>query len=251
MRAATAAGLELVNLGGGDDGDAAPGRPVVDLAPHRRADADLDHPARLDQPFFDGVVEHRTVAVALSERVGPGIDMGIEVDERCRPVAPAQRAQQRQGDAVVAAQRDQVREPGGGFLDQRQAGRNVPQREAEIADVGERQRRRIDPVVGMRAVHQHPAGGADGRRTEPGAAAVGGAEIERNPGDADRRVALAARDAEERRRDGVGGRRRHGATEGMAKRNTAAETAQVQSPVAAPSAEAVIDRLSTMRSLNS
>ena len=251
MRAATAAGLELVNVGGGEDGDAALDRPVVNLAPHGRADADLDHPARLEQPFFDGVIKHRAVTIALAESVGPGIDMGIEVDERRRPAASAERAQQRQGDAVVATQCDEVRNAGGGFLDQRQAGRDVPQRDGEITDVGERQRRRIDPVVGIRAVHQHPAGRADRRRAEPGAAAVRGADIERNTGDADRRVAIPARDAEERRRDGVGGRCLHGVLGGMAKRKTAAETAQVQSPLAAPSADAVIERLSTMRSLNS
>src|SRR5258708_38898908 len=104
----------------------------------------------------------------------------------------------------------------------------------------------------MRAVHQHPARLPDRRRAEPGAAAVGGAEIERNAGDTDRRVAIPAFDAEKCRRDGVGGRRRHGCcATGIAKRNTAAETAQVQSPLGAPSAAAVMERLSTMRSLNS
>jgi hypothetical protein len=53
------------------------------------------------------------------------------------------------------------------------------------------------------------------------------------------------------RRDGVGGKRRHDATGGAENRNTAAATAQVQSRLAAPSAEAVIERPSTMRSLNS
>src|ERR1700675_1617451 len=73
-------GARRVNVGGGDDGDAALDRPVVNLASHGRADADLDHPARLDQPLFDGVIEHRAVTIALAESVGPGIDMGIEVD---------------------------------------------------------------------------------------------------------------------------------------------------------------------------
>ncbi len=252
MRAATAAGLELVDLRGGDDGDAAFDRPVVNLALHGRADADLDHPARLEQAFLDGVVEHRAVTVALAERVGPGVDMGIEVNERYRSVAPAQGAQQGQGDAVVAAQRHQMLEPERGFLDPRQAGRDVPQGDREVTDVGERQSRRIDPVDGMRAVHQHPARLPDRRRAEPGAAAVGGAEIERNAGDADRGVAIPSFDAEEGRRDGVGRRCRHGGvTGGIAKRNTAAATAQVQSPLGAPSAAAVIERLSTMRSLSS
>jgi hypothetical protein len=56
---------------------------------------------------------------------------------------------------------------------------------------------------------------------------------------------LQLRSEVQRRRDGVCGKRRHDATGGAENRNTAAATAQVQSPLAAPSAEAVIDRLST------
>src|SRR3984893_2179382 len=102
----------------------------------------------------------------------------------------------------------------------------------------------------MRAIGQHPARLADRRWSEPGAAAVGGAEIERNAGDADRRAAIMARDAEECRRNRVGSRGRHEVPgRGSANRNTAAATAQVQSPPRAPSVAAVIERLSTMRSL--
>ena len=64
-------------------------------------------------------------------------------------------------------------------------------------------------------------------------------------------AAVAALDAEKGRRDGVGRGHRHDWAGGSANRNTAAATAQVQSPLAAPSAAAVIDRLSTMRSLSS
>ncbi len=178
--------------------------------------------------------------------------MGVEVDEGGGTAAPLrQRAQQRQGDAVVASERHQIGESRSGLLDQRQARGDVAERHGEVADIGQRQGRRVDPVERVGAVDQHPARLADGRRAEPGAAAVRGAEVERNAGDADCRLAVAARDAEEGRRNGVGRGHRHGCeTGGSANRNTAAATAQVQSPLGAPSAAAVIDRLSTMRSLS-
>ena len=177
--------------------------------------------------------------------------MGVEMDERHRAVPPRHRAQQRQRDPVIAAQRDEMREAVRGLLDPREARRDVAQREIEIADVGERQGGGIDPMDGMRAVDQHAARLPDRRRPEPRAAPVGGADIEGNAGDRDRRGAVAALDAEECRRDGVGRGYGHDCAGGSAKRNTAAATAQVQSPLAAPSAAAVIDRLSTMRSLSS
>ncbi len=176
-----------------------------------------------------------------------------------RRAAPLfQRAQQRQRDGVIAAERDQVLDARRRALDQLKAADKIAQRQREIADVGDRQLCRIDPMQGMRAVHQHPARVANGARPEAGAAAVGGAEVERNAGNADRRRAIAAPDAEKCRRDRIGGDAgrclRHDppgaeAAAGLANRNTAAATAQVQSPLAAPSAAAVIERLSTIRSL--
>ncbi len=80
---------------------------------HRRADADLDHAARFDQAFLDGVKEHRAVGERLTEIVGPGVDMGIEMHERRadpRFFASARNsanvtamfaAQRRQGDAIA------------------------------------------------------------------------------------------------------------------------------------------------------
>ncbi len=103
----------------------------------------------------------------------------------------------------------------------------------------------------MRAVDEHAARLPDRRRPEPRTAAVRGADIEGNTRNRDRRGTVAALDAEECRRDGIGRRYGHDWAGGSAKRNTAAATAQVQSPLAAPSAAAVIDRLSTMRSLSS
>jgi hypothetical protein len=70
---------------------------------HRRADADLHRAAGIDVPLLDGVEERRAVTEALTETVGPGIDMRVEMDERQRSGARRQRPQQRQGDRVVAA----------------------------------------------------------------------------------------------------------------------------------------------------
>ena len=106
----------------------------------------------------------------------------------------------------------------------------------------------------MIAVHQHAACHPDRRRPEPGAAAVGGADVERNTGDAIPGRGIAAADAQKTCRNRVGRGARHFApvtsfAVGVAKRNTAAATAQVQSRLDAPSANAVMERLSTRRSL--
>ena len=75
--------------------------------------------------------------------------------------------------------------------------RDVAERQGEIAEIGERQRRRVDPASGMGAVDQHAAGLADGLRAEAGAAAVGRAEIEGNARHAEIGIAIGPRDAEE------------------------------------------------------
>ena len=96
------------------------------------------------------MVEDRAVREGLAEIVRPGVDMGIEMHEReagCR--AGRQRAQQRQGDAVLAAQAEQMRQPRGLRLRCAQAEAGMsPRAIAKVADIGERQRRRIDPGPG-------------------------------------------------------------------------------------------------------
>ena len=222
----------------------------MNLARYRRADADLNHLVRHNEALLDGMVEDRGVSVSLPEIVGPGIDVRIEVNKRDRAAPFRQRAKERQRDAVVAAQRDEMLDLLRPLLDQRHAGDQVSEREREVADVGQWQLCRVDPMLRMFAVHQHPARLPHCAGSEPGAAAVGGAEVERNSGNADRRGGIAAAGAEECRRDRVGRHPGHGCVRGgAAKRNTAAATAQVQSPLAAPVAAAVTERLSTMRSL--
>ena len=196
------------------------------------------------------MIEDRAVAVSLAETVGPGIDVSVEVNERRRAAPFRQRAQERQRDAVIAAQGDEMLDLTRLLLDQRHAADKVAKRDREVADVGQRQLCCIDAVLRMLAIHQHAARLPDRPRPEPGAAPIGRAEVERNSGNADRRGGIAASGAEECRRNRVGRHSGHGCPgAGSAKRNTAAATAQVQAPLAAPSAAAVTDRLSTMRSL--
>ena len=117
---------------------------------------------------------------------------------------PGERPQQRQGDAVLAAERDEM---GAGRrlpLDQRQAGGQVAERDLELAQIGDVEVARVDPVLRVDAVHQHAAGAADGRRPVAGAGPVGGADVERHADDADGRPPILARDAEEARRRGEG-----------------------------------------------
>ena len=150
------------------------------------------------------MVEHRAVSVRLPEIVGPGIDVRIEVNQRGRAPPFRQRAQQRKGDAVIAAQGDEVFDLARLFLDQREAGHKVSERDGKVADVGHWQLRCIDPVLRMLAVHQHPAGLPNGARPKTCAAPVGRPEVERNSGNADRSGAIAATDAEKCRRNRVG-----------------------------------------------
>ena len=97
------------------------------------------------------------------------------------------------------------------------------------------------------AVDQHAARLPDGGRPEARAAAVRGADVERNAGNGERGIVGAARDREKARRQGECRNGRH--YDAAAKRNTAAATAQVQRPFASPSAAAVMDVLPMMRLL--
>src|SRR6266496_5045345 len=82
--------------------------PVPDIATDGRADADLDHARGIDQTLLDGIEEDRAMTVFLAEGIGPGIDMGIEMDEAHRPMPFGERAQQRQRDRMIAAQGEQM-----------------------------------------------------------------------------------------------------------------------------------------------
>ncbi len=72
---------QFVHLLGGEDGNALVDRPIPDIALDRGADADLDHPARIDQPLGDGVVEDRAMTIDLAEIVIPGVGVRVEMNE--------------------------------------------------------------------------------------------------------------------------------------------------------------------------
>ncbi len=120
-----------------------------------------------------------------------------------------QRTQQRQGDAVLAAQGNQMAKSRHLLLDQLQARGYVAERKLEIADVGEIHRRWLDPEFRMGAIGQHPAGTPDGVRTVARAGTVGGADIQRYAGDDKLGGWVAARNAKKAGSGGEGGDQRH------------------------------------------
>ena len=55
--------------------------PLEDVAVQRRANADLDHMMRVDQAFFDRVIERRAVTPGETKAFGPGVDMPVEMEQ--------------------------------------------------------------------------------------------------------------------------------------------------------------------------
>src|SRR6202022_1181233 len=152
------------------------------------------------------VIKYRTKSIGLTEIVRPGIDVGVEMNERQRALAPRQRTQQGERDAVLSPERHEVVDGGGLLLDGLEARRNIAERDTKIADIRQHQFRNIDPRSRMRAVDQHPARLANGLRSETRAAAIGCADIERDACNRDRRIALAAPDPKKPGGNGKGGR---------------------------------------------
>ena len=99
------------------------------------------------------------------------------------PKPPRQRPQDRQRDAVLAAQRDKVADPAGLGFNRRQAARNVAKRQREVATIRHAKVGGRDPMLRVLAVRQHPAGTPYRRRTVARAGAVGGADVHRDARD--------------------------------------------------------------------
>ena len=130
---------------------------------HRRADADLDRAVRIDQLVLDGVIEDRAV----------GVDAGRNCPARCRhgrrneraPAAcpGAWRATRSSGSVMPCSPPSATRWSIGDACCSisAQAVGDVAERDREIADIGQRQRGRID------------APSADGRR-RPACGSPGG-----------------------------------------------------------------------------
>ena len=124
------------------------------------------------------------MGIDLAEIFRPGVDMRIEMDQRRRAALLGERAEQRKGDAVLAAERDQMIHARCLLLNQREAFRNVAQRDCEVTDVGHRQRGRVDPPMGVVAVDQHAARLSNCGGAETRSAPIGDADIQRDSGDA-------------------------------------------------------------------
>src|ERR1700730_2881789 len=85
------------------------------------------------------------------------------------------------------------------LLDLRERPGDVAMRDSEIADIGKVESFDLGPGCRMVPIDQHAARLADCRWPEARPGPVGGAEIKRNSGDADRRVCARILDAEKRR----------------------------------------------------
>ncbi len=99
---------------------------------------------RVYQPFLGGPAERRPVEVALVEVLVPRVAVGIELDERKRPVALRDDAQLGERDRVVAAEGE--REDAGldnrreRLLDAPVRALGVSRRDRQIAVVDDRER---------------------------------------------------------------------------------------------------------------
>ena len=100
---------------------------------------------------------------------------------------------------MIAAERDEMLDRPRLRLDRRQRPLNVAMGDPEIADIGDVGLGRRAAGDRMVAIDQHAAGLPDRGRPEPRARTVRGAEVIRNPGDADRRAGVAALEPEKAR----------------------------------------------------
>jgi len=120
---------EFLRLIAVDDGDAA-------IARRHRADADLDRALDIDQSFAHRL-QHEAAMADAARAVIPGVLMGIELDQRQLAMARNMGAQQRQGDEMIAAERNEMgagREDAGGFrLDRTGATLEIAARQGAVA----------------------------------------------------------------------------------------------------------------------
>ena len=67
--------------------------------------ADLHHAFAVEQAFFLGATDRRAVGDGLAEHVVVDVGVGIDVDQADRAMLLGDGTQHRQGDGVIAAQR--------------------------------------------------------------------------------------------------------------------------------------------------
>src|SRR5215470_6492180 len=147
-------------------------------------DADVDAVLLQEQPFLGGAPERRAVGERRAEIGLPGIKVGIEVHEGYRPEPLPGHPEQRVGDGMVAADRQQVRgpgqQPGRGRLDLVDRLLNVERVARDVARVRDLLgAERRYPQAGMPRAQQ-PGTLPDRGRPEPGTRAVRGPAVERD-----------------------------------------------------------------------
>ena len=98
---------------------------------------------------------------------------------------------------MVATQGNEMLEAAGLLLYQPKRRGNIPERDMKVANIRELQSGRIHKAFGVGTVNQHVAGTADRLRAKACAAPIGRADIERNPGNAQVSITVAAPQSEE------------------------------------------------------
>ena len=167
------------------DGDALPTRPIKHLRPGGRADADLHHAPRINQPFRNGVPEDRPMSEALAEIILRGIKMRIYMQQPDRLTKPLrQRTKQGKGDAMFTTKGKQMGKAYRLFFDHGEAFLDVAKCNVEFAKIGKIEGCWISAADRMSAICQHARRSTDGARAIACAGAVGGANIQRHAGHA-------------------------------------------------------------------
>jgi len=178
----------VLEVHGGNDLEAERG--IVDqilLGEDRTVHSDVDAAIQSKQPFFGGPAERCPVVVRDPEVALPGVEVRIEMDDCQRPELPAGRAEQRQGDRVIAPQGKNVttssEQPIGACFDLRDCfgddegiACDVPR----ICDLLQSERLHIH----VRVVRpQQPGSLANCSRPEPRTRSIGDPAVERDSDD--------------------------------------------------------------------
>jgi hypothetical protein len=174
------------------------------------ADSDLDRPGRIDDALAHGA-RHEGAVRQLLAVVRPGVLVRIELDESERPILGRVSLQERPGDEVVAAQREEVHigiehAPHlrrNGIRDR--VGAMKIERDVAVVHNGEFPED-VDPERILRIAVEDGRGAADRLRPEAGARAVGDGHVERDAehGEIHAGEVAAVTAAHERQRAGIG-----------------------------------------------
>ena len=153
------------------------------------AQSDLHDARAVEQTFLHRAPERRAVRERLAEHVFVDVGVRVDVHEPERPVAGVHRAQHRQRERVVPAERDRraaVREDrGDALLDQRDAALEAERVDRDVAEVGHLHVIEGRDARGHVVRSQHRRLRTDLARSEAGAAPMGGADVERHADEAD------------------------------------------------------------------